>query len=322
MPQPLPKADPDVKVPAAVRAAAARADELLRSTTEIPEPAPDPAITPDLLPTPAPEVTSQGNDPAPTPVAANDNWEHRYNSMKGRYDGSKARIRQLEELVSTLQSGPVPTPTPAHITTNRLITPEEETEYGPEFLSVVGKKAREELAPVVADVADKINRLQTSMKLTAKQTMHAVLDDTISNWRDINKSPEFLDWLDLPDTYSGATRISLLQAAYEQNDTPRVLAFFRGFLTEEAAHVPATGDPAPALEHPTPAARVPLIELAAPGRAKSAATIVPAEKPIFTRTQIARFYTDVAAGRYRGRDEEKNKLEKQIFEAQAEGRIR
>jgi hypothetical protein len=88
----------------------------------------------------------------------------------------------------------------------------------------------------------------------------------------------FHDWLKLPDSFTGAIRHKLLTAAYEQNQTPQVLAFFNGFLAQEAALAPVTpGAPAPAAD-----GKIPLDTLAAPGRAKTAAANAPVEKPTFT----------------------------------------
>jgi hypothetical protein len=115
----------------------------------------------------------------------------------------------------------------------------------------------------------------------------------------------------------------MLKDAYSRNDTGRVAAFFNGFLAEEAATRPAsvqTPQPAPA-EAP---AKVDLKDLAAPGRAKSAAgaSSAPAAKPIFTRAEIAAFYADQVQGKFRGRDADAARIEQQIWEAQREGRIR
>jgi len=111
-----------------------------------------------------------------------------------------------------------------------------------------------------------------------------------------------------------------LKAAYAANDAPRVLAFFNGFLAEEAASTP----PAPAPDPAAPVApKVPLETFAAPGRAKSAATpLVPPEKPTISRADVTKFYEDLRRGVYRGRDEEKARIEAMIFEANRDGRIR
>jgi hypothetical protein len=141
-------------------------------------------------------------------------------------------------------------------------------------------------------------------------------------WRQVNVAPDFHSWLQLPDPFSGAIRHSLLSAAYEQNNTPRVLAFFNGFLAQEAALAPA-----PEVAQPdasvTETGKIPLETFAAPGRAKtSAAPGAPAEKPTFTATQVSKFYADSASGKYRGREAEKDRIDAQIVEAGREGRIR
>jgi hypothetical protein len=121
----------------------------------------------------------------------------------------------------------------------------------------------------------------------------------------------------------------MLNVAYQAANAPQVKAFFDGFIRDEA--VTGNEDLAPQLERQseTPAApqrqaAVPLASLAAPGRAKPASgdTPGPADKPTFTRTQISKFYSDVRKGIYAGREADKNAMEKQIFAAQNDGRVR
>lgn len=353
--------DPNTKIPNAVRRAAAAADELHKvsySKTEgDPAPvandnAPAPAAAPEVTPEPVapnpdltmtPSVTPPSNPaPAPTPAPAaapepNEtvNWEHRYKSMEGRYKRAENDIRAMSDqiasmqaLIANMQAQAPAEPTPPELQARSLLTPEEVNEYGSEFLGVVAKKAKEELTPEMAKLQKEIERLnkrlegsQQSASARARAELEATLDEKIPNWRDINVAPEFHSWLALPDLYSGAIRHQLLTAAYEQNNTPRVLAFFKGFLSEEAATAPAPSEPAPAGATPS---KIPLENFAAPGRAKTAAAppSAPAEKPIFTRAYIAKFYADAAAGKFRGREAEKNRIEAQIFDAEREGRIR
>jgi hypothetical protein len=260
-------------------------------------------------------------------------WEHRYKSMKGRFDRSQSQIQQLSEQIQSLQSvisNLEATQTRVNPSENsvqeRFITPEEENDYGADFLSVVGKKAKEELMPIVRQYEAKISSLEQQLKgvgglvqQDARQKMIATLAERIPDWEVLNKDENFIKWLQLPDIYSGANRHKLLMEAYERNDTPRVAAFFQGFLAEEAATRPANAD----IEVPMGAIapKVDPMTLAAPGRAKSAAATAPAEKPFFTSAQITRFYADVNSGKYRGREADKAKLEAQIFDAQREGRI-
>lgn len=329
--------DTDVNIPAAVKMAAARAEALSQQIYGANEETPTNEDTPAELqadaltqqgnteqPTPAPEkVTQQGND--------DESWEHKYKSMKGRHDRAQEQIKAMADQITDLQNLMARMQTTASTSVEqrpeRLITEEEERDYGPDFLKVVGKKAKEELSPEVfalkkqvADLEAKLQSVGGHVAQDARTRMLSTLDDRLPAWRDINYSEDFKSWLQLPDTYSGVIRHELLKAAYERNDSPRVLAFFNGFLAEEAAVAPAEQGPDLGT---TVVPKVPLQELAAPGRAKTgAATGAPAEKPFFTRAQITQFYADSAAGKYKGRDADRERIEKQIFEATREGRLR
>jgi hypothetical protein len=325
--RPVAEVDNSVNVPAAVKAAAARADEYFKTAEAAAETEVTPEVTPEAPPVEAPIA----RETAPQPDEQT--WEHRYKSMKGRYDRAENQVRQLsdrttelERMISTLQIQQTPAER-APPSYQKLITEEEERDYGSEFLNVVGKKAKEELGSDVnalrqqmADMEARLNGVSTNIVQDARTKMTSTLDSQCPSWGQINDDQNFIAWLRLPDTYSGAIRHELLKAAWERNDTPRVLAFFKGFLSEEAATDPAY-DPDETTAAPTPV-KVPLENFAAPGRAKTAAASAPAEKPFFTRAQISKFYVDSASGKFRGRDADKEKLERQIFEATREGRIR
>lgn len=334
--------DTSVHIPEAVRAAAARAEEFYKKPESDPpqdaapsDPAPEPEAAPKD-PTPEPSVTPESN------ADSDQSWEHRYRSMKGRFDRTNEanrvlseRVTDLERMLSTMSAQPAQAPGDASLTPAqraRLLTQEERNEYGEEFLDVVGRRAKEELGSEVSSLKDELARVTAQLNgvsgnivQDARERMTAALTQKVPNWLKVNDDPNFLQWLSLPDVYSGAIRHGLLSAAWERNDTPRVLAFFQGFLSDEAATDPANGQDDTNGAQPQAAApngKVPLESFAAPGRAKTAAAGAPAEKPFFTRAQITQFYVDCAAGKYAGRDADKGRFEASIFEAQREGRIR
>lgn len=334
--------DPNVKIPDAIKAQAAKAEAAFNAAYNL-EPAQDDGVQEtNEEAEAAPAEAKVSEEPAPEaksytkePKADDDHqsWEHRYKSMKGRYDRAESQIRamsdqiaSLQNVIATMEVSAPRSATPAELQAERLITPEEESDYGSDFLNVVGKKAKEELLPIVKQYEAKIAELEEKLQgvggyvqQDARARMEASLDERVPNWRDINYDPDFISWLKLPDPYSGAIRHELLKAAYSRNDTARVTAFFNGFLAEEAAVAPADAE----MGRSNTPAKKSLAEFAAPGRAKTAAASgAPAEKPIFTRAQIAKFYADSAAGKYRGKEAEKDRLEAQIFEAEREGRIR
>lgn len=364
--------DPDVVIPAAVKAAAARAEAIHKAA--YPEPAP---AEPHSNGAPLPDEGARGGSPAgaapgsPTPSSVApaptsvpsvapaqppaqqlqpppqpDDWEHRYRSMAGRYDRAQDSIRQMAEQITNLQnvlatvSSQPSEPVPRELRAESLLSQEEVSEYGSEFLDVVGRKAREAASPLVQQLENKIQGLEQqlgqvggNLAQTARLRMFSELDQALPAWRQINEDRKFFQWLALPDLYSGAIRHNLLRSAWDRNDTARSLAFFRGFLTEEAAVDPAyqaLDNPAPRVQpngsqapQPLPGqqnGKIPLEQFAAPGRAKSAAEL-PAEKPFISRAQISKFYADCAANKYRGDEAERVRLEKMIFDAQTEGRI-
>ncbi len=352
MTKPLGDVDPNVKLPKAVLAQTARVNEIHNASYKKDEPKVEPAKEPAKPAEPAAVEPVKPAEPAAaepakvtpevTPATAKEvvDWEARYNAMKGRFARSERankdlndRLSNMEQLIATMQ---VPTPEPANqpdFIPELHITKKDVEEFGEDFIGVARRAAREEAAPRIAqlekalsDAQKKIDQLSGTVgrtaehvALTARQQMHNDLDTALPNWKTINEDQKFLDWLDLPDTYSGAKRLNLLKAAYDANDASRVQAFFRGFLASEAATVPqdpAAPTPAPAVE------KVPLETFAAPGRAKTAPTPVAAEKPLITRAQITQFYLDVSRGKYKGKDEEKAKAELQIQEAMRDGRIR
>lgn len=334
-----PKIDPNVKIPDAVKKLAAAADAAFHAsqgTTPAPAEGDAPPIEPPADAPPAlvtPEVTPPTPPPTDAPPAAPIDWEHRFNSMKGRFEASQANIRAMSDQIADMQArlaaAPTPQPieTPPELQAASLLTPEERESFGAEFLDVVGKKAREQLSPEMAqlkkDLADLQKRLEgdTAAKAAnARNAMNTALDEGIPNWREVNVAPEFHSWLALPDSFSGVIRHQLLSAAYEQNNTPRVAAIFNGFLAQEAALAPAP-DAEPAL--PGDTGKIPLASLAAPGRAKTAAAPgAPVEKPTFTATDVSQFFADCAAGKYKGRDAEKARIDELIVVAGREGRIR
>ena len=68
----------------------------------------------------------------------------------------------------------------------------------------------------------------------SKRTIDQALDGAVPNWREINRHPQWLEWLQEPDPYSRVKRQRLLDEAVERGDANRVIAFFNGFLGEAA----------------------------------------------------------------------------------------
>lgn len=352
-------ADPNVKIPDSVRLAAEKANSYYGKKAEVeagepvepaavstvepkispesgktePEPAKEPATEqPKPVKRAAKPAPEQRPEPAKEPAV--DNWEHRYNSMKGRYDSSQQTIGSMQEQMSQLgdelsrtqqmiHQRQEPPPRPP---TTKFITPEDEATYGPDLIDLARRAAKEALGQDIDTIRNENSQLKQRVTQSSQQGVVQALDRDVPNWRQVNMDPRFKRWLSLRDIYSGGVRKQMLDAAYQAANAPRVLAFFNGFISDEAA----TGQTEPELLSEQPRnsaprqAAVPLERLASPGRARPAGgdTAVPVDKPVFTRAQISRFYSDSRKGVYAGREVEKDRLEKEIFSAQKEGRVR
>jgi hypothetical protein len=382
------RADPDVVLPPAVKKAAERADELSRQANEhrIKREA-DEANTPELPiaapPTPSPSPTFQvakfdpsnpnppseltmppekttpppspSPSPSPSPPTENSDWEHQFQSLKGRYERETEtnrrmarQIADMQHLMASLQTAP-PAPTPSTpqsgsgvrfdsgVGQPRYVTPEEVKEYGEELMDIVGRRAREVYEPIISQLTNELNTVRqqvggvrSSVAYDASVKMYEDLAKEVPHWESINSSPEFGRWLDQPDPLTGQIRRNILAWSHRNNLTGSVIAAFKGFLSDQASFGPANGGTVPGngadgYSQSNPVASTPQTDLrqfAAPGRAKTGQTQVPPEKPFFSTAEITQFYRDKTAGKYAGREAEADALERALYEAGREGRIR
>lgn len=343
------KIDESVEVPEAVRRAAAAADAAMQATQPQPQPAPQAnndqiQIAEPPAPTGLPERVPLQIEPAPAPAPQPEppideadaaTWKNRYEAMLGRFREASSQLSQannrmdaLENMLATVQTAPRAAPaTPAPMS---FLTKKDEEDMGPEMIDFVRRAAQEVAAPRIAELEATVQNLTRQLQGTAQHVetdargrMHALLDQKLPNWNDINHDADFHAWLALRDAMSGVNRKKLLTEAYAQNDGARVLSIFQSFNSETAALRPAapTVDipPAPAPAQPS---RPTLEELAAPGRARTAAApSAPAEKQIIRTSDINAFYAAVRRGAYKGRDELRATHEAELNAAMREGRV-
>jgi hypothetical protein len=333
--------DASVKVPKQIRDQVAAAEKLRQEMIASPA-APTSAPEAPPMATAPSEVASQQPSLAPTSVPPvsepEESIEQRYKSLQGRLEQERRnnaamveRLNSMENLVATMQISGKRQGEPQPVTYQKLLTEQEAQDYGEEMLTVVGKRAREEFMPDFTQLANKIQSLEerlngvgTVMSKAEQGKVYNALNETVPDWEAINTSEDFKAWLGEPDPYSGMPRMGLLQDAFARHDANRVVRFFQGF-TSEATGTPtspaAQGSSAPPLPNGQGSGKPSLMDYAAPGRARSAPQALSPDKPIYSQAQIARFYADKRVGKYRGREAEAEAVERDIFQAQHEGRI-
>lgn len=143
------------------------------------------------------------------------------------------------------------------------------------------KKLHAEVSTKIQKVDQDVEKVTKETARTKKESFLASLDadkEIGSQWRTINQDSEFIDSLQEVEPYSGRTRHELLMDAFNGMDTERTARFFRDFRKDKAA-AKKTND-----------------------------------GPTVTRQDIKRFYEDVRAGRWDGREEEASAEEIRLIE--------
>lgn len=331
--------DTSVVIPDSVKRAADKANSFYTPPAGENPPL-QPQVVAPVVPDPAPAAAAPvvPDPPAIPPDDGTADWHHRYLSMEGRYKASQRTVGEMQEQMSQLGDELVRTqqlvsaaPRRADAPPTRseplapLLTDKDKETYGPELIDLMQRAARDAVAPDLATVRQETTAVNQRVAKQTKSVLADQLTGLMPNWREIDRSPRFKNWLSLPDLYSGAVRVKLLNAAIQAGQASRVIAFYQGFLTEEAATGALDPDPPPVDPATNPARQpaVPLETFAAPGKARPASSQqTPADTPIITRADIADFYAKVRSGFFVGREQEKARQEAWIFAAQNSGRVR
>ena len=353
--------DPNVRVPDHVRASAEAATKLHEQFYPK-DPAQQPAPLKEAIPQPdqpdeaaaraaaeqarldaeavakAAAQDPQDNTPrAADPADNDDSWRHKFLSMQGRYNAlsksNGAMEHQMQELgqelvrtqslLAAARQAP-PLGQDNRSVHNKLITDEDRSNYGQDLIDLTQRAAREAVGPELEALRTENQNLKKTVNTSVKQALFDQIGRAVPDWRAINQTVQWRTWLTLPNLYTGQIRQNMLNAAIAGAEAPKVIQLLRDFLAEANA----TGQviqPAAQEQQPAPrTAAVPLDTLTAPGRARPNAGDIPqsADKPIFTRAQIAKFYDDSRRGLYAGREAEYRQTEADITAAQREGRIR
>lgn len=265
-------------------------------------------------------------------------FAQRWRSLQGSYNAQvranrdlQQRLQNMEQLLATMSAQPTaaaPAATPAPVAAPKLVSEKDVEEYG-DSLDVMRKVTREELhnfSSRLSQIEAAISQMQSSVvpqvqavakrqAATAEQQFWADLSSAVTNWRQINDNPTFQEWLLQSDPLTGITRQTYLEDAQQALDAKRVANIFRTWLAN-------TGQAADAQQTKRSAASE-LEKQVAPGRTKSgsAAPATTNKERTYTPEDIRKFFNDVRAGKYKGREQERDRIERDIFAAQRENRI-
>ena len=241
----------------------------------------------------------------------------------------QSRVSQMEQLLSTL-SAPA-SQAPNQMQAPVLVSDREKEEYG-ESLDVMRKVSREELVPMIGKLAaleNAISQIATSLNTTVVPQVQRVahqqaissedrfwnsLSNLVPNWQQINNDLEFQSWLLDVDPMSGMNRQVYLEQAQQNLDVERVASFFSTFSK-------ATGKYQPTASAQSHRSASELERQVAPGRGRGTNSPAGQTSRQYSPEDIKSFFNDVRQGKYKGREAERDRIERDIFAAQRDGRI-
>lgn len=268
----------------------------------------------------------------PAPPENDKLMEQRYRTLQGMYNAEVPRlqahnrdlanrVQQLEGLLSTMSQQKASTP-PAQV---KLVTDKDVEEFGEETIDVVRRAAREEYVPAlekIAQLEQTIQQLQSNVvpqvqsvlqnqAASTDQQFWAGLQHHVPNWREVNNNPLFHKWLLEYDPLTGVKRQNILEDAQRRYDLPRVVAFFNTWIGMNGNGNNANSSSSK------------LDSQIAPGRSRGAGNSANTSQQnrTYTPRDIEMFFNDVRMGKYKGKEAERDRIERDIFAAQKDGRI-
>jgi len=257
--------------------------------------------------------------------------EQKWRVLQGMINKKDQELEAMRELFAQVESTPpaaeeqklsVPQATPQ-------LTQKDVEEYGSELVDMVKRAAQDVSSNTTAEilqlVEERLKKLEGSVQTveqstarTAQEVFFDSLTKSVPNWQQLNTDETFLNWLNQPEPMVGAPRLQLLQDAVAKQDVRRAASFFNTFeqlmgVSEEPA---STEEPA---ETEASAPSEKLAKKVVPGRGRAATPKGQGDKMEWDRKSIAKLYDDKRLGRISPK--EFDKLERDLFRAQSEGRI-
>lgn len=267
-------------------------------------------------------------------TSSEETFEQRYRSLQGMYNADTARLRadnqqlngrvsQLEQLLSSFSSQPVGQN--QQTAAEKLVTEKDLAEYG-DSIEVMRRVTKEETGIYqrrIAELEQMVNQMRASVLPRVEQVAHkqavsseqmfwTELSAIVPNWREVNDNREFQGWLLEVDPLTGMTRQSYLEDAQRNQDVRRVATFFHTWQVLSGQNV---------AQPPRHAQVTELDKQITPGRSRGGSAPAQDQPKTYSPVDISKFYDAVRRGDYRGKEAERDRIERDIFAAQRENRF-
>ena len=260
-----------------------------------------------------------------------ESWQQKYRTLQGMYNKEvpslnaqnrelNSRVSQLESLLGTMNKQEKPA---EPVVADKLITDSDIEEYG-DSIEIMRKAAKEELSGQMGRVAQleeeiaklrgvvpQVQQVQQQQKSSSEKQFWDALNHEVPNWNEVNSDPDFQSWLLEIDPLTGIARQTYLEDAQRKLESSRVIQFFKAFVGNSGNDDSARDKRATKSE---------LEKQVSPGLGR-AGQPVSNDAKTYTPQDIEKFFKDVRTGKYKGREDERSRKERDIFAAQRENRI-
>ena len=289
----------------------------------------------------ADSVEEQAVQSEPQEQVAEDNQEEetveqRYKTLQGMYNAEVPRLHaekrdmanrvsQLEQLLAGMQQ-PKTEPVPK-AEAPKLITDADVEEYG-DSIEVMRRVSKEEtsaaeqklkqlekqIEALQTNVLPRVEQVAANQVKTSEQAFWSELSTTVPDWRDMNDNQDFQNWLLEIDPLTGISRQTYLEDAQRNLDVGRVSNFFNTWKENN-------GGVSNAQPNRKAQASTELERQVSPGKSKSTGKPQSNSGKTYSTDDIKSFFDEVRKGNYRNKEDERDRIERDIFAAQREGRI-
>lgn len=277
-----------------------------------------------------PNQPAEDTPPQPTEPAQQDpedaSLKAKYDTLSGKYNVELARLNsalselRLENAELRSRTAEVMAsyhaPKPSATKSDPEPVPDEVKKLQedlPEAFKTMAYLAKKEVKAELGNLDGKFKEVEQRITSTTQESFFDRLDGRVADWEVINKQPDFLNWLQTPEGYSGKTYHDLLQNAVDSRDLERTAKFFNDF--KKSRETPPT--------QPTPPKQEPKTnKFTAPPKGAGAQPPKPApEVETVTTSFIKNFGNEIAQGKWKGKEAEVEAINKKINIALAAGKV-
>ena len=288
---------------------------------------------------PAPKDPDKPTDKTPDASPQPDSLDHKFKVLQGKYNKEVDQVRNtltaentrlkdelsqmtlrmtdlqksMNQLREQLAAKPAEPAKPVSVLTDEDRSVLEREDITPEVLGVIEKLIDGKVTASTKPLAERVDRTESTVNehksLTfADKVMAGVKEKSGHTFEEINSSPDFAKWLDQEIPQAGITRRQAGDTSSKRGDVNRFVQLYVDFVNETGFG-----------KAPTPPADPLESEIEPEGSSATSTPMVTQQQGhVYTPAEIEKFYTDVAIGRYKGRENEANAIDETIKTQEAD----